>query len=86
MNYTYKKLAIVPGYVQESAVSTEKNRSFDVLITIGVGVWGIAASNWFDYGMFKAPLENAWRIAVAMQCVFLFAAVIIYHGIMENPR
>jgi len=78
--------AIVPGYVQESGVSTPNSRSRDVLLAIGVGVWAIAASNWFDYGMFKAPNENAWRISVAMQCVFLFIAVIIYHGVMENPR
>jgi hypothetical protein len=47
-------LAIVPAFIQESSVGTEQGRSQDILLTVGLGVLGIAAANWVDYGMFKS--------------------------------
>lgn len=37
--------ALVPAFVQESAVGSEKGRSQDILITVGYGVLGIAVAN-----------------------------------------
>lgn len=45
-SFQYKCSAIVPAFVQESAVGTEQGKSQDKLITVGYGVLGIAAANW----------------------------------------
>lgn len=78
--------AIVPAFVQESAVGTEHGRSQDILITVGYGVVGIAVSNWIDYGVYRTSSLNAWRGPIAAQAFFLIAALIVFHGVMESPR
>jgi MFS family permease len=77
--------ATTPIYVQESSLLQEK-RTVDTMIMVLWGIGGISAAAWFNYGMLKAPLADAWRISLAMQAFFLIVALILVFGCPDSPR
>ncbi|RDW85361.1 hypothetical protein BP5796_03686 [Coleophoma crateriformis] len=77
--------AITPIYLQESNV-TGKTRTFDTMVMVLWGIGGISVATWFDYAMLKAPLHSAWRVALAMQALFLVISLILVYGCPDSPR
>jgi Sugar (and other) transporter len=55
-----------------------------VMVLWGIG--GISAATWFDYAMLKAPAHNAWRVALALQALWLVLALILVSGCPDSPR
>ncbi len=55
-----------------------------VMVLWGIG--GISAATWFDYAMLKAPNHGAWRVALAMQALFLVVALVLVYGCPDSPR
>jgi hypothetical protein len=50
------------------------------------GIGGISVATWFDYAMLKAPNHGAWRVALAMQALFLVMSLILVYGCPDSPR
>jgi MFS family permease len=46
--------SILPVYMQETSVGTEKTRSRDIIIALGLAVYGLSIANWIDFGVLKS--------------------------------
>lgn len=79
--------ATTPIYLQESSVlGSGRQRTKDTMILVLLGIGGISAATWFDYGMLKAPDHEAWRAALTMQAFFLTVALVLVYGCPDSPR
>jgi hypothetical protein len=84
-NHVTALAATTPIYVQEVCV-VGKKRTVDTMLMVFWGIGGISAATWFDYAMLKAPNHGAWRVALAMQALFLLIALVLVVGCPDSPR